>query len=165
VFIASWIRPRSTLRLARVRRVAPKPMLAEDARGSLDLETVRAVIMNRYYVLRDYSRIVMLPAIRQELRDRGTSVMRRARRLLIREPALLDERHESTLDDLLENHRVLDTLYQYRERLKEIWQTTLPNDQLLARFREWIAQAEASGIRQLQEFAERLRAYRMPATA
>jgi stearoyl-CoA desaturase (Delta-9 desaturase) len=64
----AWIRTLSTLRLARVRRVAPKPMLAEDARGSLDLETVRAVIMNRYYVLRDYSRIVMLPAIRQEAR-------------------------------------------------------------------------------------------------
>jgi stearoyl-CoA desaturase (Delta-9 desaturase) len=162
-----WIRSLSAVGLARVRRVAPSPMVAEGAaRGKgLDLDTVRAVILNRYHVLRDYSRTVMLPTVRQELRDRSARVVRRAKRLLVREPTLLNDEHQSTLATLLEDYGTLNTLYQYRQRLKEIWESTTHNDQLLKQFRDWCAQAEASGIRQLQEFARRLQDYRMPVGA
>jgi stearoyl-CoA desaturase (delta-9 desaturase) len=41
----------------------------------------------------------------------------------------------------------------------------MSNDKLLQHLKEWIAQAEASGIKSLQDFAASLRSYSMPAMA
>ena len=41
-----------------------------------------------------------------------------------------------------------------------VWTTAnTSNDRLIAQLREWCAQAEASGVRALQEFAATIRAY------
>jgi stearoyl-CoA desaturase (delta-9 desaturase) len=51
-------------------------------------------------------------------------------------------------------------VYEFRERLRELWSdANLSNERLLGHFREWVAQAEMSGIRALQEFAQSLRGY------
>jgi len=162
-----WLKALSAVGLARIRRVAPVPVLAEEAAEThhLELETVRAVIINRLHVLRLYSHMVTIPAIRESLRDRGSRVMRRARKLLIREPELLDTRERDRLDNLLEKHSELETVYTYRERLRDIWETTAQNDLLLKRFKDWCWEAEQSGIRQLQDFARRLRSYQLPQPA
>ncbi|MCP1728553.1 stearoyl-CoA desaturase (delta-9 desaturase) [Natronospira proteinivora] len=162
-----WLKTLSAVGLARVRRVAPKPLLkeAENEPHYPDLETVRAVVTNRLHVLRAYSRSVTIPAIRESLRDRGHRMIRRARRLLIREPELLDSKDRERLDNLLEEHGTLETIYQYREQLKSIWETTAQNEQVLQRFKNWCWEAEQSGIRHLQEFARSLQRYRMPQAA
>lgn len=162
-----WLKALSAVGLARIRRVAPKPILAREAADPqhLDLETVRAVIQNRLHVLRHYSRTVTVPMLRESLQDRGRRVMRRARKLLIREPELLDTGERKHLINLLKQHDELQTIYDYRERLREIWETTAQNDQLLKRFKEWCWEAEQSGIRYLQDFARSLRSYQLPQAA
>ncbi|MDQ2070488.1 DesA family fatty acid desaturase [Natronospira bacteriovora] len=162
-----WLKALSAVGLARIRRVAPKPILAKEAADPqhLDLETVRAVIQNRLHVLRHYSRTVTVPMLRESLQDRGRRVMRRARKLLIREPELLDTGERKHLINLLKQHDELQTIYDYRERLREIWETTAQNDQLLKRFKEWCWEAEQSGIRYLQDFARSLRSYQLPQAA
>ena len=81
-----------TVGLATVRRVAPKPTV-EPGRASIDLETARAVIVNRMHVLRDYTRQVTLPALRFERRrSEARSMLARARKVLVRQPSLLDGR-------------------------------------------------------------------------
>ena len=55
--------------LAKVGRVVPKPVRVEGKH--VDLETVRAVIVNRMHVVRDYTRIVMVPVLRSELAVAG----------------------------------------------------------------------------------------------
>ena len=46
--------------------------------------------------------------------------------------------------------------------LVQIWeQANVSNEHLLGQLKEWCAEAEASGIRSLEEFAIRLRGYAM----
>jgi len=157
------IRLLSIFGLAQVRRVAPRPAV-EPGRKVVDLETARAVIVNRMHVMRDYTRNVSLPVFKRELaalRDRGLSLPRRARRLVVRQPALLDAPARARLGELLESSQALRTVHEFRERLTRLWdgRGVVSNERLIAQLKEWCQQAEASGIRALQEFAATLRGY------
>jgi stearoyl-CoA desaturase (delta-9 desaturase) len=154
------------LGLARVLRVAPEPVKVEP-RVHIDLENVRAVIVNRMHVLRDYTRSVTLPVFRQELSSAGSNLSGRVRKLLVREPALLDPNARSRLSEVLAANQTLKTVHEFRERLAVMWSgANMSNDKLIQHLRDWIAQAEASGIKGLQDFANTLRSYAMqPQTA
>jgi stearoyl-CoA desaturase (delta-9 desaturase) len=149
--------------LAKVRKVAPRPVLEAVAEQHLDLENVRAIIVNRMHVLRDYTRHVTLPALQKERAvAAGNRALKKARRLLVRQPALLDESARDRLGALLADHATLQTVHEFRERLRLLWAgANVGNDRLLAQLKEWCAEAEASGIKVLEDFAERLRCYRM----
>jgi stearoyl-CoA desaturase (delta-9 desaturase) len=153
-------------RLARVRRTAPRPARAAVA-PQAELETLRAVVVARMHVMRDYSRHVTLPTLRLELAALRASLPERAghlRRLLVRETALLDAAARRRLEAVLAHSQALATVHEFRERLKTIWSgKAASNEALLAQFREWCAQAEQSGIRALQEFAASLRGYQLRA--
>ena len=151
-----------TVGLAKVRRVAPKPTV-EPGRAAIDLETARAVIVNRMHVLREYTKTVTLPVLKRELADlkaHGKALPARARRLLVRQPALLDPGSRDRLRELLASNEKLKTVHEFRERLRALWDgAAVSNERLIAQLREWCQQAEASGVRGLQEFAATLRGY------
>ena len=151
-------------RLARVRRTAPQPA-PDPAAPHGDLETLRAIVVARMHVMRDYTRHVTLPTLRLELsalRARLPERTGRLRQLLVRETTLLDTAARHRLDAVLANSQALATVHDFRERLKSIWSGgTASNEAMLAQFREWCAQAEQSGIRALQEFAASLRGYQL----
>jgi len=156
------------LGLAKVRRVVPSPVFADEPVA--DLDALRAIIINRMHVLRDYTKTVTLPVFRKELRgaEKDDSLLHRARKLLVRRPALLDEKASARLSEILDNNQVLKTVVEFRERLRDLWTgaTDVSDERLLTQFQEWIAEAEASGIRVLQEYAEVLKSYRLqPALA
>jgi stearoyl-CoA desaturase (Delta-9 desaturase) len=155
-----YLRIFSALGLARVRRVAPQPVLAAERR-KVDLETVRAVITNRMHVLRDYKRLVTLPVLREEWSKRMPAFSRRAaRKLLTRHPALLDGQANKRLAALLEESQILNRVHEYRDRLRQLWESRHgSNERLIAALKEWCAEAEASGIKALEEFARRLSTY------
>jgi len=152
-----WLTIFSSIGLARVKKVAPK-LKFEDEREQIDLETVRAVIVNRMHILREYTRNVTLPVFRNELNRDGLS--RRARRLLIRRPQLLDEASRQRLRALLAKNPKLATVVEFRERLQALWEGRhVSNERLIAQLKEWCAQAEASGIKVLQDYARALKHY------
>lgn len=156
-----YIRVFQALGLARVIRVAPSPVKVEP-RVHIDLENVRAVIVNRMHVLRDYTRNVTIPVFREELRVAGDKLSKRVRKLLVREPALLDTQAQSRLEEVLASNQTLKTVHEFRERLAVMWSgANMSNDKLVQHLKEWIAQAEASGIKVLQDFANTLRSYAM----
>jgi stearoyl-CoA desaturase (delta-9 desaturase) len=156
-----YIRIFKTLGLARVLRVAPEPVKVEP-RVQIDLENVRAVIVNRMHVLRDYTRNVTLPVFREELRTAGGVLSRRVRKLLVREPALLDSNARSRLSEVLASNQTLKTVHEFRERMAVMWSgANMSNEKLIQHLRDLIAQAEASGIKVLQDFANTLRSYAM----
>ncbi len=97
-----FIRVLEFLGLAKVIRTAPEPARVEPRR--VDLETLRAVIVNRMHVLREYSRKVTLPVLRAErARDRSESCLKRGvRKLLVRHPRLLDETGMQRLKEILD---------------------------------------------------------------
>jgi stearoyl-CoA desaturase (Delta-9 desaturase) len=156
-----YIRVFQALGLARVIRVAPEPARVSP-RMHIDLETVRAVIVNRMHVLRDYSRNVTVPVFREQLLAAGGKLSRRVKKLLVREPVLLDQAAQSRLKEVLANNQALQTVHEFRERLRVLWSgSNMSNESLLQHLKDWIVQAEASGIKVLQDFAASLRGYAM----
>jgi stearoyl-CoA desaturase (Delta-9 desaturase) len=153
-----------TLRLAKVRRLAPK-LTQVPAGNEVSLDTLRAVLVNRMHILRNYARQVTAPTCRDELRHATGRRIRAAKRLLIRDALLLDGMARHHLHGLLGvNHR-LRTVYEFRERLNALWNGThTSNERLLHSLRSWIADAEASGLPMLQRYAFALRATGMPAS-
>ncbi len=151
------------LGMAKVRKVAPRPHLKKKPVAHADIDNLRAIIVNRMHVLRDYSRQVTLPVLKRERAiAAGNRALKRARKLLVRRPALLDESSRERLSMLLSDHASLRTVHEFRERLSELWNgANVNNEKLLAQLREWCAEAEASGIKSLEDFAERLRCYRL----
>ncbi len=155
-----WIRMLSAVGLAKVLRVAPKP--AVDPASHVNLETVRAVIVNRMHVLRAYTSSVTLPVFKAELQAARGTLTRRVKTLLVRQPVLLDDKSHAKLNEVLASNQVLKTVHDFRERLQVLWSGGhMSNDKLLQHLKEWIAQAEASGIKALQDFAASLRGYAM----
>ena len=149
--------------LVKVNKVAPRPVIVPAARENVDIENLRAIIVNRMHVLRDYTKQVTLPALRRERAvAAGNAALRRAKKLLVRQPQLLDEGSRHRLYELLSEHATLQTVYDFREKLRTIWSGAhVSNERLLQQLRDWCAEAEASGIQVLEDFAARLRSYRL----
>lgn len=146
------------LGLCKVRRVAPEPQFAPAPR-QVDIETLKAVLVNRMHVLRDYSSKVTLPVFRREAQVDATA-REASPRLLIRRPQLLDDLARARLTSLLANNQALRTVHEFRLQLAAVWeQANVSNEALVRQLREWCARAEASGIEALQEFSARLREY------
>lgn len=148
------------LGLCKVRRVAPKPVVADDPRP-VDIHTLTAVLQNKMHVMRSYTQRVTLPVLRRERRaNRGDSAFQRARKLLIARPALLDETAARRLARLLDRNASLRTVHEYRQQLVALWdQANVSNDRLVRELKEWCNRAEASGIQALHDFSAMLRGY------
>jgi stearoyl-CoA desaturase (delta-9 desaturase) len=163
-----YIRVLEALGLARVKRVPPRPVMMPE-KTRVDGDTLAAVIANRLQVMARYAREVVGAVYREELRKAHGAyreMLRRARRLLIREESLLSEESRLRLETVLQTSKALETVYRYRQRLQAIWkQRTASQESLLAALQEWCQQAEATGIRALQDFAHTLRSYSMPPPA
>jgi len=169
-FDSGWmvIRALQFLGLATPKRTPPKMVLAKD-KQSVDTDTLRAILTNRFQVLANYSRRVILPVLRQEsgrmkeMGKAGRAFFQKARTLLTRDASLVDSEGQKDLEKLLETHQPLSVVYQFRQRLQAIWaKSTATQAELLEALREWCCEAEAAGIAALREFVGQLRAY-MPA--
>jgi len=159
----SVIRLLSLLRLAKVKRLPPRQALILEGKEIIDLETVRAVLRNRMYVMASYARDVIYPVLRQQRRDCDASckrVLRRARGLLVRDASLINELAHSRLEQILSRFHDLKIVYQYRQQLQSVWASKVTSQEMLRKaLQDWCQQAEATGIAALQEFSRRLRGY------
>lgn len=157
-----YIRALEFFHLATVLKVAPKPVISGNS-DKVDLGTVQAVIVNRMHVLRNYCREVIRPMLAVEKSAAGATAHRlyaRARRLLTRDASLLDSRSLKRLQETLAHSPKLQTVYEFRQRLQGLWENrTLSNEKLLQQFKDWCAQAEATGIAVLRDYARQLKGY------
>ena len=157
-----YVRLLGALGLARVKKVAPKPRFVE-GKGNIDMDTLRAVITGRMHVAARYAREVLAPVTRAELCRSERHCRRLSRctqRLLILEGSRLDERAKQRLEQVLAQSQTLETVYQFRERLRDLWERTAPNQEaLLKSLQDWCQQAEATGIQALENFSRKLRGY------
>ena len=112
--------------------------------------------------MRNYARGVVLPVLKQELVERDAACRRllnRARRSLLRDESRLDDGHRRDLREALAASQTLRQVVEFRGRLQAIWATAASQDRLLAALQDWCAQAEASGIQSLRDFARGLPGY------
>ncbi len=150
-----YIRMLSVLGQAKVKKVAGKPRLAAP-KPVVDGETLQAVIAHRYDVLGRYLKSLQ----RLAAEELGTRERRLLKRLLKRDAVGLEDTQRATLTSLLARSERLATVVAMRAELEALWaRSTATQEQLLARLQDWVARAEASGIRQLEEFSLRLRCY------
>ena len=159
----AYIRLLAGLRLARVKKLAPRPRVAEGGE-KIDKEALTAIVVNRMHVMADYAQRVLWPVLRQTQRPvkQGVLPFRQARKLLVRDPKVMDAGAHGRLEAILARCQDLRTVYQYRQRLQAVWdRKACSHEALLAALQEWCAQAEATGIQVLEDFALRLRGYRM----
>ncbi|MDH3387992.1 MAG: acyl-CoA desaturase, partial [Gammaproteobacteria bacterium] len=63
-----YIRMLAMFRLARVKRLAPRAVSKRDRR-MIDRDTVRAVVSQRFFILKRYGQIVVRPALREARRN------------------------------------------------------------------------------------------------
>jgi stearoyl-CoA desaturase (delta-9 desaturase) len=163
-----YIRILEALGQARVKKVAPAPII-EPGKVTVDLDTLRGVFTNRFQVITSYGREVMLPVLQEEIGKADETyqeLLRRARRWMLRDDFLVAEPQREELESTLSLNERLATVYQFRQRLQALWKrSSMTQEALLKALQDWCSQAEASGIRSLQEFAHRLRSYSLPVAA
>lgn len=158
-----YIRLLQFLRLVKINRVAPRPLIHSEPGAQVDVENLHAIMVNRMHVLRDYSKQVTIPVFRAEqAMAESKAVFRRAKKILIRRPALLDEKAVAQLGEVLANSAALRTVHDYREKLAAIWSgANVSNERLVQQLRDLCSEAESSGIKALEDFSARLRSYQM----
>ena len=165
----AWIQLFSFCGLAKVQRVAPIAHRVA-GKGNLDMDTAMAILNNRFQIMAQYRTLVIAPLVKQELGKADASVrqhFRRAKALLSRETSLLDASHQARIQRLLEESQALKVIYEKRIALQQIWVKTSSNGhEMLDAIKQWVNDAEASGIQSLREFAEQLKTYSLrPANA
>lgn len=157
-----YIRLLSMLGLAKIKRVAPKVSVNRHP-TILDAETVQALLRNRFHVLSLYAKRVILPVLKGEYRkaDRDSrKALKQVRPLLVREDLRLDARSTESMHAVIGTCDRLQTVYQFKVRLKEIWaHRSCQPEARLERLKTWCLEAEQTGIDVLHEFATLLRGY------
>jgi stearoyl-CoA desaturase (delta-9 desaturase) len=152
-----------SLGLATVKRLAPTPRFAHP-KAAADLETLHAVISNRYDVLSRYAKSLRrtyaeeLKRLRQ-WSPRDAEVLRSLRRALLRGQAAAGN-EGARLAEALKNSRALATAVAMRQELVALWErSSASKEQLLRQLQDWCRRAEASGVAPLVDFSQRLRSY------
>jgi stearoyl-CoA desaturase (delta-9 desaturase) len=155
-----YIRILEMLGQARVKKVAPMPKLGA-ARGSIDVDALQAVITHRYDVLARYLKSAQLIAAEEFSRLKlDARESRLLKRLLRHDAATLPATEQQAAAAVLARSERLYTIVAMRAELEALWaRSTATHEQLVRQLQDWVARAEASGIRQLEEFSLRLRSY------
>ncbi|HTI48091.1 MAG TPA: fatty acid desaturase [Casimicrobiaceae bacterium] len=159
-----YIRLLSMLKLATVRKVAPK-IKVDRSKAAVDLATLQAVITHRYAVATAYAGSLKaacaseIAALRQRHRGRSdVPTLRRLKRWLSADPSALTDSDRAGLAHTLQHSTVLQQIYAMRQELALLWgRSTESSEQLLARLQDWCHRAEASGIAQLAQFSLQLK--------
>jgi stearoyl-CoA desaturase (delta-9 desaturase) len=162
-----YIRLLETVKLAKVNTVPPKPFIGP-AKPVVDMDTLGAVLTNRFQVMSSYCKNVLLPVLREEVNKANASsheLLKRAKSLLVREESLLNDNAKQKLESALSVSQKLKIVYSYKQKLEEIWNRRgVSQENLLTALQEWCKQAEAAGIHYLEDFAQSLKGYtRAPA--
>ena len=159
-----YIRCLSLLGLAKVKKLPPQ-LATQKGKMSVDLDTVKAVISNRFQIMSHYYKQVVKPTLSIEKEEtKGDKLEQKrfqgAARLFKREDGALSPRCKEALQSLLSTHERLRTVYNYRQSLQGIWlKTASSQKELVDALQQWCKQAEESGLEVLKQFAAQIKSY------
>ena len=151
--------------LAQVKKVAPQVRL-NLAKTSCDLETLHAVIANRYEVTAKYAKSLKRTYSEEIARLKSHAAykfdmdMARIKHWLHLDESDLTEHQRTKLGAIMQASGTLHTAYTLRQELAAIWlRSTATKEQLLKQLEDWCHRAENCGIVAIQQFSLRLRCY------
>jgi len=154
----------SAVRLAWVKKVPPIPHFTA-VKTTVDAETLQSVIANRYDVLAKYAKSLKATYVEELLKLRqmapqDAAVLKRLRRWITRDEKAVPAQEKVELEQVLAKTGALQTVYAMRRDLVAVWERSNASaEQLVKELQDWCSRAEASGVRQLVEFSQRLRRY------
>ncbi|TDK29495.1 DesA family fatty acid desaturase [Luteimonas terrae] len=164
-FDIGWavIKGLESVRLAKVLRVAP----SLDIRPNIhvpDTDTMKALLAHRFQAMTDFQRNVLKPALREEAQAAGAKIRallpRQLRKGLVDDGRWLKPDARAQLHSWVAQRPRIRTLVEYRARLSALLEARSQNaGETLAHLQAWCREAEASGIRALQEYSARLKGY------
>jgi stearoyl-CoA desaturase (delta-9 desaturase) len=158
-----YIRILEAFGLATVKKLAPRPRFAEP-KAAADLDTLHAVIANRYDVLSRYTKSIKRTYAEEMERlrhwsPRDAEALRSLKRALLRGQALAGV-ERARLAEALKKSRALATVIAMRHELLALWErSSASKEQLLRQLQDWCRRADASGVAPLVDFSQRLRSY------
>ena len=159
-----YIQCLSFLGLAKVKKLPPQ-LARQEGKLHVDVETVKAVIGNRFQVMSHYYKRVVCPILQNVKRSgienkEDKRLFQRAGMLLRRQDVLLSPGANSHLKALLERYEQLRIVYSYRQSLQNVWlKTATSQKELIEALQQWCKQAEESGLEVLHQFAQQLKGY------
>ena len=121
------------------------------------------IVYDLFHVVAKYGREVIDRVRVDEAKRLGEDrqarrVIKSSRWLLLRNRASLNRGQAVRLDELLQANQALLTVYLLRDELKRLWFQRNPERTYQA-WRQWVQQAQESGIQALQRFARLLEPY------
>lgn len=151
------------LRLAKVLRVAPSLDIRPNI-AAPDADTLRALLSHRFQAMTDYQRNVFTPALREEAALAGAKLRallpRKLRRGLVDDGRWLKPDAREQLRQWVSQRPRIRALVEHRARLSALLEARSHDAaERLKALQAWCAEAEASGIRALQEYSARLKGY------
>ena len=159
-----YIRLLSMVGLARVKKIAPTPRLT-DARTSIDLDAVQALIAHRYDVMQQFARSLRKACkeeaarLSQARRPEG-QLLSAARHWLPLDAVRWSGDQRAALPDVLAASERLSVLVEMRRELGVIWErSNRSRDQLVIMLQQWCQRAESSDIPALRSMSVRIRSY------
>ena len=157
-----YIRLLSLFGLVKVRRRAPQPTRILN-KEIIDLETAKAIVTSQLHVMADYAQKVTLPTFHAELpnfEDSYKKLVNQMRTALVREDSRMKPLQREHLQNLLKDSEALQTVYEFRRKLQDLWKETYEShERMIQAIIEWCKEAEATGIKVLEDFAQSLRGY------
>ena len=154
----------SFLGLAKVKKLPPK-LAMDEGKLQVDIDTVKAVISNRFQVMSNYYKGVIRPILKYEKSTNietkaDKKLFQRAGSLLRREDKLLTNTAKTRLQSLLDASEQLRVVYSYKQSLQNVWlKTATSQKELIEALQQWCRQAEESGLEVLRQFAQQLKGY------
>ncbi len=159
-----YIRILESMGLATVKKVAPTPKFT-DIKLVVDADMLHAVIANRYDVLAKYAKSLKSTYAEElgklkRFSPQDAQVVARLRRWLHIDESKLNGTDRNQLEAGLAKSKSLQTVYSMRQDLAAVWsRSSASKEQVLKQLQDWCHRAETSGIKQLEEFSQRLRCY------
>ncbi len=162
-----WIRIFSFLGLAKARHIAPTAQKNKE-KSALDDDSLMAIIHNRFYILSQYHKKVMIPVIKEQTASmiaHEKAFFRKAKKLLLRDENLVKQTEQQRIEAMLAKNPRIKLIYEKSQELQAIWKNHPGSrfQEKLQHLSEWCQQAERSGIASLEAFAANLKQYSLAA--
>ena len=165
-----WIRVFEFFGLVKPNRVGP--VIAKDeSKSVIDLDTMRALINDRFVVMSNYASDVVHPSVKSLRSDNSDDelhkLLRRAKKVICRDESQLGVKDKAIRDRVFEHFPLLEELFLQKKELLAIWEKRTGNShELMEAFRRWCASAEATatewGVEPLRAFVRELKTYSVP---
>ncbi len=163
-----WINVFKALGLVKVISTGP---VVERVPGkqAIDKDAAWALLNDRFRVMARFSKEVVKPVFAQELHkadQASKKLIKRARRVLVREQTLVDARGRERISAAVEESANIRLIYELQQGLHDIWAKRGGNmEEVVNALSEWCKRAEESGMQTLHDFAETLKSYATPQPA